>query len=151
MLKKPVSSTRSPSEKRASTRALVAWSASTTPSASANQRHALSMRAPLARAVEVRLAAAAERLVVHIGAVMPAALALAVRARPDLDLRRTAMHVRRGGEHDELEVLAEAAQQLKILALGVELDFRLQRRADFACGAQRLDVLPHRVAQLAQP
>src|SRR5215472_16515844 len=120
MLKNPVSSTRSPSAKRACTSAFVAWSASTTPSASANQRQALSMAAPFTRAVEVQLAAAAQRLVVHVGAVMPAALALAVRARLHLDLRRPAMHARRRSQHDELEVLAQAAQHFVVGALGVE-------------------------------
>src|ERR1700741_2361528 len=120
MLKKPLISTRSPSEKRASTRAFVTWSASTTPSASANQRHALRMDAALARAVQVELAAAAERLVVDVRTVVPAGLALAVGAGPDLDLRRPAMHVGAGGQHDELQVLAEAAQDLEVLALGME-------------------------------
>src|SRR3954469_5547121 len=132
MLKKPVSSMRSPSEKRASTSALVTWSAITTPSARANHRQALSVDAALAGTIEVGLAAAAERLVIHVGAVMPAAFALAVRARLDFDLRRPAMHVCSGGKHDELEVLAEAAQQLEIIALGVELDLRLERGAHLA-------------------
>src|SRR3954452_989849 len=127
MLKKPVSSTRSPREKRASTSAFVIWSAMTTPSASANQRHALSMYTPLAGAIKVRLAAAAERLVIDVGAVVPAALALAMRARPDLYLRRPAMHVRSRSKHDELQVLAEAPQQLEIVAFGVEFHFRLER------------------------
>src|SRR6266850_726822 len=151
MLKKLVSSNRSPSEKRASTSALVTWSATTTPSASANQRQALSMRAPLARAVQVDLAAPAERLVIDVGAVVPAALALAVRARLDRDLRRPAVHVGRRGQHHELQVLAEAAEHLEVLRLGMELDLRLERRADLARGAQLLDLLAHRGAQLAEP
>src|SRR4051812_23503914 len=96
MLKKPVTSTRSPSENRASTSALLTWSASTTASATTNQRQALSMNAALARAVEVELATAAKRLLVDVRAVVPATLAFAVRARLDLDLRGAAMHVGRG-------------------------------------------------------
>src|SRR3954471_21104922 len=126
MLKKPATSTRSPSEKRASTSALLTWSASTTASARANQRQALSMNAALPRAVEVELATAAKRLLVDVRAVVPATLAFAVRTRLDLDLRRAAMHVRRRSQHDELEILAEAAQQLKVLAFRMELDLRLQ-------------------------
>src|SRR3954466_4121306 len=133
MLKKPVSSMRSPSEKRASTSALVTWSAITTPSASANHRQALSVDAALAGAIEVGLAAAAERLVVHIGAVMPAAFALTILARLDYRLPPARANNTGGGsEHYELEVVAEAAQQLEILALGMELDLRLERRADLA-------------------
>src|SRR5437868_353670 len=127
MLKKPVTSRRSPSENRASTSALLTWSASTTASARANQRQALSMNAALPGAVEVRLAAAAERLLVHIRPIVPATLALAVRARLDLDLRGAAMHMGGGGEHDEFQVFAQAAQDLEVFSLGVELDLRLER------------------------
>src|SRR2546425_1824045 len=150
MLKNPVTSMRSPSAKRPSTIALVTWSASTTAAARANQRHALSMAAALARAVEVQLAAPAQRLVVDVGAVVPAALAFAMRARLHLHLQRPAMHVRRGGQHDEFEILAEASEQLVVGALGVELDLGLQRRADLTRRAQRLDFLAHRIAQLAK-
>src|SRR3954464_9087108 len=59
----------------------------------------------LARAVQIELAPPAERFLVHVGPVMPAALALAKRARPHLHARRgRAMHARRRGGHDELEV-----------------------------------------------
>src|SRR3954468_24670648 len=135
MLKKPVSSRRSPSEKRPSTSALVIWSAATTPSASANQRHALRMRATLPRAVEIELAPSAERFVVHVGAVMPAPLAFLMSAWLHLDIERTAMNVGGRGKHHELEVFAKAAQDVEVLAFGVKLDFRLQRRADLACRA----------------
>src|SRR5882672_1160228 len=151
ILKNPVTSRRSPSAKRPSTIALVTWSAATTAAASANQRHALSMAAALTRAVEVQLAAAAQRLIVDVGTVVPAALAFAVRAWLNLHFQRPAMHMRRGGQHYEFQILAQAPQQLVVGTLFVELDLGLQRRADLARGAQRLDFLAHRIAQLAQP
>src|ERR1041384_6988529 len=152
MLKNPVSSSRSPGRKRASTVALVSWSMSTTPPASANQRQALGMAAAFARAAQIDLAAPAERLVVDVGPVMPAALALAMRARPDFHARLScAMHARRRGEHHELEIVAQAREELVVSAVGMKVDFRLQRRADLARRAQRLDLLAYRVSQLGQP
>src|SRR5439155_19059655 len=100
----------------------------------------------------VAAAAPAERLVVDVRTVMPAALAFAVQARRDLhpQLAARAMHAGGGGEHHELEVLAEVAEQLVVAAAGVEIDLGLQRRADLAGRAQLLDFLAHGVAQLAQ-
>src|SRR2546421_8901899 len=103
------------------------------------------MRALLAGSAQVADAAAAQPSVVHVGAVMPAALAFRVRARLDERLR-TARGNGAGGrsEQQEPELVAEAREQLVILALGVQLGFRLQRGADLACGAQRLDLLADR-------
>src|SRR2546423_1929623 len=127
MLKKPVTSKRSPRTKRLSTIAFVAWSASTTAAASANHRQALSIGPALARPAEIELAASAERFVIHIRPVMPAALALALLARPDFhpQLSRS-MHARRRGEHHELEIVAEPREPLVVRAVGIEIRLRLQ-------------------------
>src|SRR2546426_5807623 len=151
-LKKPVSTRRSPGAKPPSTAALAAWSATTIAAASANQRQLLGIPPFFAGSVQVAAAAAAERLVVDVRAVMPAALAFAVQARRDLHPQPSARAMRAGGgsEHHELEILAEAAEQRVVAAVGVEIDLGLQRRADLAGRAQLLDFLAHRVAQLAQ-
>src|SRR5437868_4975542 len=108
--------------------ALVAWSAATTAAASANQRQALSMPPGLARAVEIELAAPAERFFVHIGTIVPAALALAVRARSDLHAQLArALQPRCGRQHHELEIVAQARKHLVVRAVGVEVHLRLQR------------------------
>src|SRR5467141_971639 len=151
-LKKPVSTRRSPGAKLSSTAHLAAWSATTIAAAIANQRQFLGIPPFFAGSVQVAAAAAAERFVVDVRAVMPAALAFAVQARRDLHPRLSArgMHAGGGGEHHELEILAEAAEQLAVAAVGVEIDFGLQRRADLAGAAQLLDFLAHGIAQLAQ-
>src|SRR5882762_8736384 len=151
-LKKPVSTRRSPGAKLASTAHLATWSATTIAAASANQRQFLGIQPSFAGSVQVAAAAAAERLVVDVRAVMPAALAFAVQARRDLHARLSAraVHAGGGGEHHELEILAEAAEQLVVAAVGVEIGLGPQRRADLAGRAQLLDFLAHGVAQLAQ-
>src|SRR5213592_1582645 len=150
--KKPLSARRSPGAKLPSTAHLAAWSATTIAAAVANQRQFLGIQPFFAGSVQVAAAAAAERLVVDVRTVMPAALAFAVQARRDLhaQLCARAMHAGGGGEHHELEILAEAAEQLVVAAAGVEIDLGLQRRADLAGRAQLLDFLAHWVAQLAQ-
>src|ERR1700704_2020111 len=107
-LKKPVSTRRSPGAKLASTANLATWSATTITAASANQRQFLGMQPFFAGSGQVAAAAAAERLVVDVRAVMPAALAFAVQARRGLPapLSARAMHAGRGGGHHELENLA---------------------------------------------
>src|SRR5438105_2330392 len=150
-LKKPVSTRRSPGAKLPSTAHLASWSATTIAAAIANQRQFLGIPPFFAGPGQVAAAAAAKRLVVDVRAVMPAALAFAVQARRDLhaQLSSRAMHAGGGGEHHELEILAEAAQQLVVAALGVEVDLGPQRRADLAGRAQLLDFLAQGVAQLA--
>src|SRR3989442_258842 len=150
--KKPLSARRSPGAKLPSTAHLASWSATTIAAAVANQRQFLGIQPFFAGSVEVAAAAAAERLVVDVRTVMPAALAFAVQARRDLhaQLSARAMHAGGGGEHHELEILAEAAEQLVVAAVGVEIDLGLQRRADLAGAAQLLDFLAHGIAQLAQ-
>src|SRR5687767_8093495 len=103
MLKNGVISSRSPGAKRASTSALVTWSASTTPAASANQRHDLGMAARLARPVEVELATPAQRLGAHVCAVVPAAIALRMRARAHLHGQRPFGAAQRGARSDQHE------------------------------------------------
>src|SRR5205807_6670023 len=151
-LKKSLSARRSPGAKLPSTAHLATWSATTTAAAIANQRQFLGIPPFFAGSVQVAAAAAAERLVVDVRTVMPAALAFAMQARRDLHARLSprAMHAGCGGRHHELEILAEAAEQLVVTAVGVEIDLGLQRRADLAGRAQLLDFLAHGVAQLAQ-
>src|SRR5206468_1583488 len=79
--KKPLSARRSPGAKLPSTAHLASWSATTIAAAVANQRQFLGIQPFFAGSVQVAAAAAAERLVVDVRAVMPAALAFAVRAR----------------------------------------------------------------------
>src|SRR6266446_7520566 len=130
-LKKPVSTRRSPGAKLASTAHLAAWSATTIAAAIANQRQFLGIQPFFAGSVQVAAAAAAERFVVDVRAVMPAALAFAVEARRDLHARLSARAVHAGGgsEHHELEILAEAAEQLAVAALGVEIGLGLDRKS----------------------
>src|SRR5919206_694088 len=112
MLKKPVTSWRSPSTKRLSTIALLSWSASTTAAASANQRQALDKFARFAGSIEVQAAAAADAVVVDIGAVVPAAVALGMRTRRDRHAFRAALHSRRRGDHQEPELVVQACEAL---------------------------------------
>src|SRR5688572_4287066 len=108
-LKKPVTSSRSPGAKRASTTDLVSWSASTMPAETRNQGQVLDMRARLSRAVEVRPAASAQAFAVDIGQVVPAPLAFWMLARLDLHSRLArAFHVRCGGDQQVLQLGAEA-------------------------------------------
>src|SRR3989442_185272 len=146
--KQPLSARRWPGAKLQSTAHLAAWSATTIAAAVANQRQFLGIQPLFAGSVQVAAAAAAERLVVDVRTVMPAALAFAVPARRDLhpQLSARAMHAGGGGEHHELEILAEAAEQLVVAAVGVEIDLGLQRRADLA----EVDFHADGVAQLAQ-
>src|SRR5712692_5478084 len=127
------------------------WSAMTMPAASTNQRQVLGMQPRLARPAQVVLAAPAQPLAVDVVAVVPAALAFLLSARFYLYPKIIrAMQARRRSQHHELEVVPEAREQLVVLAAGVEIDLGLERRAELACGAQVLDFLSHRIAQLAQ-
>src|SRR3972149_3995321 len=152
-LRNPVSSRRSPGTNQAWMSHLATWSATTIPAASANQGHALGIYPGLARSVQVRFAARAKAPLAHVLAVMPAAVALRVRARRHLDAlpARGAGRALRGSQHHELQPLAEAREQLVVLAVGVEIHLGLERRADLPGVAQLLDLLAHRIAQLAQP
>src|SRR5512135_240750 len=107
-LKKPVMRRRSPGAKLASTAHLLAWSASP------NQPAPLGIRARLPGAEQVRHAAPAELRMRRFGAdvspVVPAALALGVRARRHVDAfgfsARSARHACRRGEQHEPEIVA---------------------------------------------
>src|SRR5688572_10542000 len=82
-LKKPVISSRSPGAKRASTSHFVIWSATMMAADTANQRHALDIPPPLARAGKIGLAPRAQPFGVHVRGVVPAPLAFGVTARSD--------------------------------------------------------------------
>src|SRR5687767_4967959 len=127
----------------------VSWSAAMISAESVNQRQVLGMPPDLARPLEIALAARAQPIAVHVGAVMPAALALGMRARRDAGF--VPADARRGGEEHVLQVLAEGLEQRPVLARRAELDLGLERGTDLARGAQLLDLLAHRVAQRAQP
>src|SRR5712692_8107222 len=127
------------------------WSASTTAADSANQRQVLGMQPRLARPAQVALAAPAQPFAVDVVAIVPAALAFLLSARFHLYPKIIrAMQARRRSQHHEFEVVPEAREQLVVLAAGVEIDLGLERRADLAFAAQELDILSHRIAQLAQ-
>src|SRR5687768_2672570 len=151
-LKNPVTMRRSPGAKLSSTSHFVSWSATTMAADKPNQAAALRMHAPLAGAAQVAHAPGAQRLVVDVGPVVPAALAFAVGAGDHLDvhLARLADYARGGGQHDVLQVFPETCQQVVVGAVGLEFHLGLQRRADAAGAAQVLDALAHRIAQLAQ-
>src|SRR6186997_258698 len=86
------------------------------------------MLARLSGALEVGYAAPAERRVApvgaHILAPVPAALALGGGARRDFhgDFRAAFLHCGTRGDEDELEVVAERAQQLEVGARGPDHD-----------------------------
>src|SRR6266540_3037109 len=121
MLRKPVTSSRSPSAKRLVTIDFVIWSATATAAARTNQRQALRIQAAFSRAIQVQLAAAAQRFIVHVRPVMPAAFAFTMLARPDLQsgLART-NEARSRREHHELEIVAEACERVVVGAVGAE-------------------------------
>src|SRR5262245_23807520 len=150
-LKKPVSSTRSPGAKCDRTSHFVSWSASTMPADTANQDAALDIAPRLARAAQVALAACAQAFVVHVRRVMPAAFAFPMTAGPHFDARLSLSYACNRGEHQELELVAQAREELVVLAVRGIVELRLERSADLVLRAQRLDLLAHRVAQLAQP
>src|SRR5688572_2799814 len=143
-LKKPVSSTRgSRPAKKPSTAHLASWSAAMIAADSANH---LYMPARLARALQVALAAPAQAFAVHIRQVVPAALALRVAARRHAGFAALA-HPRARGEQQELELVAQAREQLVIRPLGGQLHLGLQRRADLAFTSERFQLLAHGSAQ----
>src|SRR4051812_48563172 len=119
--------------------------------ASANHRQALCKSARFTGPFHVELTAPAQGIGIDVGTVVPAAVAFAVLAWLHLDRRPAALRARRGGDHQELEFVAEARQPVEILPFGTEIDLGLQRSPDLARGAQVLDALAHRLAQLAQP
>src|SRR3954468_24927140 len=149
-LKKPVSSARSPGAKRASTSHFVIWSASTIGAAPRSQGAALDISARLARPAQIRPAARAQARVVDVRGVMPAAVAFAIPARLHLDRSLAPVDASRGGDEQELQLVFETGEQLVVLFRGMQVNFGLQRRADLVLRAQLLDLLAHRVAQLAQ-
>ncbi len=82
-----------------------------------------------------------------VGAVVPAALALRVRARGRDDrlvgVRRDARDLRRRREQREPQVVAEAGQRIEALARRADLDLGRERGADLPRHAQRLELLLH--------
>src|SRR3954469_16119356 len=149
-LKNPVSSTRSPGAKRASTSHFVSWSASTIAAAPANQCADLDMAARLVRAAQVRATARAQALFVDIRGVMPAAVAFRVAAGPDFNGKFADFGSSGRGDEEEFKLVAEACQPLMVLPVRSQGDLGLQRCTHLALGAQLLDPFADRLAQLAQ-
>src|SRR5262245_32388684 len=149
-LKNPVSSRASPGVKRERTSHLVSWSASTIAADTANHGAGLDIAPRLARPAQVALAARAQAFVVHVRCVVPAAFALPMTTGSHFDARLPFSCIRNRGEHQELELVAQAREQLVVLAVRGIVKLCLERSAYLVLRAQRLDLLAHWVAQLAQ-
>src|SRR5258706_368615 len=151
-LKNDVTSSPSPGAKRARTIHFTSWSAAMTAAARPNHGSGLRMLARLAGAVQVAHAAGAEPVAVHVAAIVPAALALGMRAGRDLHLEfAPALQLDRGGQHHVPQLVADAGERFVVAGGRVQVYLRLERRAHLAGGAQVLDLLPYGNAQLAQP
>src|SRR5581483_8676863 len=153
-LKKGVTTTGSPDASTSLASHFVAWSARTTAAATIHQvvsrlRKAaltgLGMLARLPGPEEIGDAPAAERgmraIGAHVRPIVPAAGALRMRARRHDDAffagRRRRLHGRPRGDEHEAQVVVEAAQELRFLAVRGDVDLGLERRADAAGLAQR--------------
>src|SRR5260221_4542020 len=149
-LKKSVTARCSPGAKCRSTIHFTIWSATTIAAASANQRQALSKSARFTRALQVELAAPAERVGVDVGTVVPAAIALAVRAGRHLRHLRSVRLLHRGARRDQHEpqVLAEPLERGMQSAGRPDVDLRLERRSQLLRDALFFDPLGDDVAEL---
>ena len=80
-------------------------------------------------------------------AVVPAALALLVGGRGDRDaglgIGGDLDDGGLGADQHEAEIIAEAGEELEVVAGGADLDLGLQRRADLAGSAHGFDLLLH--------
>src|SRR3954464_14129067 len=130
-LKKPVSSRRSPGANAPSTLHLTSWSATTIAAATMNQRADLGIGSFLARTFEVGYAASAEARVVHVGAIVPAALAFRMHAGSHIDAARCPVRspAKSGTGRDERkpQIVSEPRQRLIQGAGSADVHFRLQR------------------------
>src|SRR5687768_14009974 len=124
------------------------------------------MGTPLPVAIEVRDASPADirmrRIRADIAAIMPAALALCVRARAHTqrDARQHRLNgvgsaalldTRLRGNEYEPEIVVERAQELRVFTVCVQCDFAGKRRADAPGGAQGLELPLHIGSQRTQP
>src|SRR5262245_50893852 len=134
---------------------LVIWSATTI--ATERTSH-LSMVARLAGPEKIRDATSAQLrmrgLGTDIGTVVPAALALGMRAGIHADTHvwqhgadrarsLALLHRRLRSDEHEPEVIGERFEEFAALPVGVELHPALQRGPDLARNAQRLELLQH--------
>src|SRR6185436_6672445 len=106
----------------------------------------------LSRALQVALAARAEARRIHVGAVVPAALAFRMGARPDLDLDARAGFLRdRRARRDENEpqFVSEARQRVIHRPARADVEFRREGGADLLRFAPLLDFLHRHFATLA--
>src|SRR5262245_3559761 len=143
---------------------LVIWSATTI--ATERTSH-LSMVARLARpiGIEVRDATPAQSRVLGVPSdffpVVPAALALGMRAGIHADTHvwqhgadrarsLALLHRRLRSDEHEPEVVGKRFEEFAALPVGVELHLALQRGPDLPRNAQRLELLQHVRAQIAQ-
>src|SRR5258706_1576812 len=161
-LKKGVTVNSSPGANARVIHIFVAKSATTMarlkPSQRAQRLPASGMTPLLSRPVEVRRAARANRGMAgdgsDIGAIVPAALALGVRAHRDFHgdaVRLRLANARLGSDQREAQVVAERSHDGEIRGGNVQRDFGLQRRAERGRGAAPLDALLGGGAALGQP
>src|SRR5690348_1877709 len=151
MLKKPVTGTLSPGWKCPSTASLLARSRSTTSAARPYQYSGLGIAARLARSVQVGLAAAAQARAVHVGPVVPAALALRMPARDHIDGHRRSVglvHACARGDEDEPEVVLQSFQGLERRPVRLDVELGRERGADLLLLALFFDSLGHDLAEL---
>src|SRR5450759_4737963 len=151
-LKNPVTARTSAWRKLALTQYLVSWSSTTTSAARAYQEASLRRRSRFAGAVQVGHAAAAKSGMRGIGAanvitIMPAALAFGVRARGDdhrfIGGRGDWREHRAGGDQHEAQIVLQRLQPRQLASPRTDLDFGLQRGADFPGDTRLLQLFLH--------
>src|SRR5581483_7991407 len=131
-LKNPVSSRRSPGANAASTAAFTSWSAATSAAASTNQRSApLRMPARFSGPAQVRHAPPAQAFLVHVVAVVPAALALRMRTGNYRGGGWGAIFVPvercPGCQQNEAQIVTEAFKRMIKMSGRADIDFGLER------------------------
>src|ERR1035437_348383 len=151
-LKNPVTARTSAWPKLALIQYLVSWSSTTPSAARAYQEASLRIRSRFAGAVQVGHAAAAKSGTRGIGAakvitIMPAALAFGVRARGDdhrfIGGRGDWRERRAGGDQHEAQIVLQRLQQRQLASARTDLDFGLQRGADFPGDTRLLQLFLH--------
>src|ERR1035437_2030992 len=165
-LKNPVTARTSAWPKLALIQYLVSWSSTTTSAARAYQEASLRIRSRFAGAVQVGHAAAAKSGMRGIGTdviptdviptdviptdvipIMPAALAFGVRARGDdhrfIGGRGDWREHRAGGDQHEAQIVLQRLQQRQLASARTDLDFGLQRGADFPGDTRLLQLFLH--------
>src|SRR6185503_4457726 len=118
----------------------------------ANHRYGLGIAPRFPGAVQIALAARAQALRIHVGAVMPATFAFFVLAGFDLDLDRRAFLVADGrprGDQHVAQFVAETGQRVTQGTVRLDIQLRGQGGADLLRFAFLLDPLGYDLAELA--